>query len=110
MTVAQGDSPYLYLTTTGWKTGQPHQIEIWFVAHKGQYYLVAETRDKAHWVQNIRRHSAVTFRVEGKTFQGTGRVVDPAQEPGLAAEVRALMDAKYDWSDGVIVELSPSSY
>ncbi len=103
------DSPYLYLTTRGWKTGHPHEIEIWYVPCRGKYYLVAETRDKAHWVQNIRQNSAVSVRVEGQTFQGAGRVVDPAQEPDLAAEVRALMDAKYEWSDGLIVELSPSA-
>ncbi len=109
MTEEHRDSPYLYLTTTGWKTGNPHQIEIWYVAHKGHYYLVAETRDKAHWVQNIRYHPAVSVRVEGQTFEAIGRVVDPVREPELATEIRALMDVKYDWSDGVIVELSPST-
>ncbi len=108
MAEAPGDSPYLYVTTTGWKSGSPHQVEIWYVAHKGRYYIVAETRDKAHWVQNIRHNPAVTVKVEGRTFHGTGRIVDPAQEPELAAAVRALMDTKYEWSDGTIVELAPS--
>jgi deazaflavin-dependent oxidoreductase (nitroreductase family) len=100
--------PYLYLTSLGWETGNPHQIEIWFVAHQGRYYLVSEMREGSHWVQNIRHNPAVTFRVGERTFQGTGQVVDPAQEPQLAAEVSALMDAKYDWSDGLIVELTPA--
>ncbi len=100
--------PYLYLTSLGWKTGNPHPIEIWFVAHQGRYYLVSEMREKSHWVRNIRHNPAVTFRVGERTFQGTGRVVDPAQEPQLAAQVSALMDAKYDWSDGLIVELTPT--
>ncbi len=103
------DPNFLYLTTRGWKSAKAHEIEIWYVSYQGKYYLVAETRDKAHWVQNIRHHAAVTFRVEGTTFEGTGHVVDPVVEPALAAEVRALMDAKYEWSDGVIVELSPAS-
>jgi hypothetical protein len=38
----------------------------------------------------------------------TGRVVLPESEPDLAAVVRKLMDAKYQWSDGLIVELKPS--
>ncbi len=103
------NSSFLYLTTTGWKTQKPHQIEIWYVARKGRYYLVAETRDKAHWVQNIRHNPAITVQVEGRTFKGSGRVIDPIQEPDLAAEVCALMDAKYEWSNGLIVELSPTS-
>ncbi|MBP8972502.1 MAG: nitroreductase family deazaflavin-dependent oxidoreductase [Anaerolineae bacterium] len=98
---------YLYLTTTGWRSGSPHRIEIWFVAHDGRYYLVSEKREQSHWVQNIRRNPAVTFHVEDKAFAGTGRIVDPAQEPELAAAVSALMDAKYEWSDGLIVELAP---
>jgi deazaflavin-dependent oxidoreductase (nitroreductase family) len=101
--------PYLYVTTTGWKTGNPHTIEIWFVAHDGQFYIVSEHRERSHWVQNIRHRPAITFRVGDRQFQGRGRVVDPAAEPELAAAVSALMDAKYDWSDGLIVELRPES-
>jgi deazaflavin-dependent oxidoreductase (nitroreductase family) len=99
---------FLYLTTTGWKTNSPHEIEIWFVPHNARYYLVSEGRERAHWVQNIWHNPAISFRVADQTFSGTGRTVDPAQEPQLAAEVAALMDAKYDWSDGLIVELAPS--
>ena len=28
-------------------------------------------------------------------------------EPALAAAVKALFDAKYGWSDGLVVELTP---
>lgn len=101
--------PHLYVTTTGWKTGNPHTIEIWFVAHNGRYYIVSEHRERAHWVQNIRRNPAITFCVGDQHFQGRGRIIDAATEPDLAAAVCALMDAKYDWSDGLIVELQPES-
>jgi hypothetical protein len=30
------------------------------------------------------------------------------REPRLAATVKALFDAKYGWSDGLIVELKPA--
>jgi deazaflavin-dependent oxidoreductase (nitroreductase family) len=99
---------FLYLTTTGWRTGNPHSIEIWFVGYDGRYYLVSEMRERSHWVQNIQRKPVVTFRVGETTFRGTGRVVDRAAEPELARAVCALMDAKYEWSDGLIVELSPA--
>ncbi|NLF78022.1 MAG: nitroreductase family deazaflavin-dependent oxidoreductase [Chloroflexi bacterium] len=100
---------YAYVTTTGWKSGNPHTIEIWFVAYDGRYYIVSEHRERSHWVQNIRRNPAIAFRVGDRHFRGRGRVVDPAAEPELAAAVCALMDAKYDWSDGLIVELHPES-
>jgi deazaflavin-dependent oxidoreductase (nitroreductase family) len=98
---------FLYLTTTGWKSGKPHQIEIWFVSHGACYYLVSEMRERAHWVQNIQRNSAIHFRVGDNSYVGSGRVIDNAAEPDLAAAVSAKMDAKYEWSDGLIVELCP---
>lgn len=100
---------YLYLTTTGRKSGNPHEIEIWFVAHDGAYYLVSEKRDRADWVQNILHNPAITFRVAEQTFRGAGRTVDPAAEPALAEAVSALMDTKYNWSAGLIVELKPAN-
>lgn len=97
---------YLYLTTTGHKTGNPHEIEIWFAGFGGRWYLVSEMRERAHWVQNIQRSPAVTFRVGDRSYQGTARAIDPAAEPDLAAQARALMDAKYGWSEGLIIELA----
>jgi deazaflavin-dependent oxidoreductase (nitroreductase family) len=99
---------FLYLTSTGWKTGHPHTIEIWFVAYEARYYVVSELRERSHWVRNIRHNPAVIFRVSETTFEGTGRIVDPVAEPELAAAIAARMDAKYEWSDGLIVELSPA--
>lgn len=100
---------YLYLTTTGHISGNPHEIEIWYVFHDGAYYLVSERRERSHWVQNIRHEPNITFRLGNATFDGTGRVVVDADEPQLAAAVCELMDAKYGWSDGLIVELKPCS-
>ena len=96
---------FLYLTTTGWKSGNPHEIEIWFVKNNGAYYLISEHSERSHWVKNIRHNPTISFWVGGEHYQGQGRAVDPAAEPELAAEISILMAAKYDWSDGLIVEL-----
>ncbi len=98
---------FCYVTTTGWKSGKPHEIEIWFVSHAGAYYIVAEGREKAHWVQNIRHNPIISVRVGDKTYQGKGRAIDRNAEPELATAVAAKMEAKYEWSDGLIVELRP---
>lgn len=105
----QPEPQFIYVTSTGWKTGNPHEIEIWFVQHEACYYIVSEHRERSHWVQNIRRNPAVTFRLDGITHHGQGRVVDAQAEPELAQAVSVLMDAKYDWSNGLIVELCPES-
>lgn len=102
------DLPYLYLTSTGWKSGSPHRIEIWFVAYNGAFYIVAERRERSHWVQNIRHNPSVTFEVGDQTYTGIGRLIDNAAEPDLAAAVSKLMDDKYGWSSGLIVELKPA--
>ena len=107
---AANQPQFLYLTTRGWKSGKPHHIEIWFVPYKNRFYMVAEHREKTHWVQNIQHDPAVTFSVGSKdapAIKGTGRVISREAEPELAGAVSALMEAKYEWSDGLIVELKP---
>jgi deazaflavin-dependent oxidoreductase (nitroreductase family) len=98
---------YLYLTTTGRVTGRPREIEIWFTEHGGHFYLVAE-RERANWVRNIESQSQVKVLVGETEFNAIARVVHNEREPQLAAAVKALFDAKYDWSDGLIVELTPA--
>ena len=98
---------FLYLTTIGWKTGKQHRIEIWFVEHNKRYYLVSERRKHAHWVQNIMHNPKVLFTVGHDTFEGTGRIVNPDKESNSAAEVSKLMETKYGWDYGLIVELIP---
>jgi len=98
---------YLYLTTTGRVTGQPREIEIWFTKHGGHLYLVAE-RESANWVRNIQSQPQVKVRLGGAEFNAVARIVHNDREPQLAATVKALFDAKYGWSDGLIAELTPA--
>jgi deazaflavin-dependent oxidoreductase (nitroreductase family) len=98
---------FLYLTTTGRKTGKPHKIEIWFVARDGKYYLVSERGGRSHWVQNLESDQKISFSVGKDAYRGRGRAIDRKKEPELAAKVAALMNAKYKWSGGLIVELAP---
>ena len=99
---------FLYLTTTGRKTGKPHKVEIWFVAGDGKYYLVSERGGRSHWVQNLESDPKISFSVGKDTYRGRGRAIDRKKEPELAAKVAALMNAKYKWSEGLIVELAPT--
>ena len=49
----------------------------------------------------------VEVRVGDRQFDATARVVHDDREPELTACVKALSDAKYGWSDGLVVELTP---
>jgi deazaflavin-dependent oxidoreductase (nitroreductase family) len=109
--MSEAEEIFLYLTTVGRKSGLPRQIEIWFVQHAERYYVVAERREQAHWVQNIQQAPRVQFSVGRRDDRGAVLPLSAAQarlvaddEP-IAVQVRALMDAKYGWSDGLIVEL-----
>jgi len=99
---------YLYLTTTGRRTGRPREIEIWFTKRGGRYYLVAEHRERAHWVQNLRAAPRVAVRVGRRSFPAHARAVDARSEPELARAVRKLSEKKYGWGNGLVVELDPA--
>jgi deazaflavin-dependent oxidoreductase (nitroreductase family) len=98
---------YLYLTTTGRRTGRPREIEIWFTERDGRFYLIAEHGEAAGWIRNLRAKPEVSVRVAGRTFAARARVVDAAAEPELWRDVRARSEAKYGWGDGLVVELRP---
>ena len=64
---------YLYLTTTGRVTSQPHEIEIWFTEHGGHFYFVDE-RESANCVRNIQSQPQVKVRVGDAEFNAIARV------------------------------------
>ena len=99
--------PFLYLTTTGRRTGQPREIEIWFTERAGRYYVIAEHGERAQWVRNVRAQPRVSVRVAGRQFTGHARVVDMRAESSLVGVVRSLSERKYGWGEGLVVELTP---
>jgi deazaflavin-dependent oxidoreductase (nitroreductase family) len=101
----KSEPQFLYLNTSGWRTGRQHKVEIWFVEYDGRHYIISERENNAHWVQNIIHNSKVSFSVNSMTFEGVARIVDREKESELAAEVSKQMNTKYGWNKGVIVEL-----
>jgi deazaflavin-dependent oxidoreductase (nitroreductase family) len=96
------------LTTTGRRSGRPREIEIWFTQLGGRYYLVAEHRERAQWVKNLKVVPRVAVRVGRRTFGALARVVDAKAEPDLARAVKKLSEKKYGWGHGLVVELAPA--
>ena len=101
-------SPFLYLTTRGWKTGKPHPIEIWFVELEGCFYLISEQGTRAHWVQNLKRDPDVAFRVGRRDYVGAARTLESESDAQLARRVQELFQTQYGWNEGLIVELTPN--
>ena len=99
----------LYLTTIGRNTGLPREIEIWFVAFSGRFYLFAETGEAARWVKNIRHHPDVIVRIGKCQIEAVARVLDPQTDRSLWDQVAAIAKRKYGWGDGLPVEITPRS-
>ncbi|HEV8616945.1 MAG TPA: nitroreductase family deazaflavin-dependent oxidoreductase [Methylomirabilota bacterium] len=108
MSRASLKSPFLYLTTSGRRTGRPREIEIWYSAHAGRYYVIAEHGERAQWVKNLRAEPAVSVRVGRRRLAARARVLDRPRDAAACAAARARSEAKYGWGDGLVVELAPS--
>lgn len=83
---------FCYLTTTGRASGQPHRIEIWFVAHDDGAYLLSNSVE-ADWYRNLEAEPNVSLEISGERRTTTARPVDTA-DPANAV-VRPAMVAKY---------------
>ena len=100
--------PYLYLTTSGRKTGLPHEIEIWFVVHGGSFYVFAEQFHRAQWVRNIARNPRVRVRVGDSDLEASAVALDQTRDAAEWVAVQGLARAKYGWGDGLPVRITPS--
>jgi deazaflavin-dependent oxidoreductase (nitroreductase family) len=91
------DARLYYVTTTGRRTGRPHEVEIWCVAVGDALYLMAGSGERSDTIRNARVSPAVTVRVGSETRAATASFVpDPAED----AAVRAAMVAKYETAPG----------
>ncbi len=92
-----GTEQYCYLTTTGRRTGQPHEIEIWFAAAGDTIYLMNGGTQRppgaSDWVLNAQANPSVRVRIRGESFIGELRTVpfDSAEHD----RARDLLVAKY---------------
>jgi deazaflavin-dependent oxidoreductase (nitroreductase family) len=101
---------YLYLTTTGRTTGLAREIEIWFVAHAGRFYILAEHFHRTQWVKNIFANPQVRVRINEREFAATARVLDEHNDAPLYELAQRLEREKYGWGDGLPVEITPAEH
>jgi deazaflavin-dependent oxidoreductase (nitroreductase family) len=98
MLEAVADEDFAYVTTTGRRTGRPHEIEIWFGLRDGVVYLLSGGGACADWVRNLLADPRVRLRIGSLEMPARARVVEDADEDAMA---RRLLAAKYQgWSEG----------
>ena len=83
-----------YLTTTGRRSGRPHEIEIWFGVIGETLYLICGNGPTADWYLNLVADPGVLLRIEGETRRGRASVVGDPEERRRVGDV---MGAKYVW-------------
>lgn len=86
------DDDFCYLTTRGRRTGNPHEIEIWFALESHTLYLLAGGRARSDWVRNLAAKPGVAVRVRDRTYPAVARILDDGPESELA---RRLVFEKY---------------
>src|SRR5260370_5556893 len=107
MTGGLADLSVLYLTTIGRTTGVARQIEIWFVAAGGKFYILAEHARRAQWVRNIEQNPRVHVRIGVEDRAATARLLDETADRETWSMAQELARRKYGWADGLPVEITP---
>jgi deazaflavin-dependent oxidoreductase (nitroreductase family) len=79
------------LTHVGRKTGQQHEVTIWFLVDGDLVYLVTADR-RRQWVQNVLAWPGIELRMGGETFHGDAKPVTDAEEIRRVIE---LLKRKY---------------
>jgi deazaflavin-dependent oxidoreductase (nitroreductase family) len=99
------NNQYLYLTTVGRTTGEPRQIDIWFIQSQGKFYVLAEHFHRAQWVKNIASNPRVHVRVGDQEFEATARSLHEQNDRETWQTAQRLSLEKYGWGDGLPVEI-----
>lgn len=92
-----------YVTTKGRRTGNPHEVEIWFGVVDDTLYLISGNGPKADWYRNALANPDVTVRIDADTRAGVVRAVTDGAERRSVGE---LMGEKYPWDGDASIGLT----
>lgn len=88
---------YCYLATRGRKSGNPHEIEIWFVVDKYTLYIMSGNMEKSDWVRNLMKEPNVSIRIAGQTFPAIASLLEDKK---IEQMIRMAMAIKYNEWEG----------
>jgi deazaflavin-dependent oxidoreductase (nitroreductase family) len=86
---------YCYLTTTGRRSGQEHEIEMWYAREGDTLYLLAGAGRSSDWVRNIESDHRVAVRLGDERRDAVARVLDATKDADEAERARDLVFDKY---------------
>jgi deazaflavin-dependent oxidoreductase (nitroreductase family) len=67
------------LTHYGRKTGQPHQVTIWF-AVDGETLYIGTANANRNWVKNVQKTPRIRMTIGGESFEGSARFLSERTE------------------------------
>lgn len=100
---AHADVENCYVTTKGRRTGNTHEVEIWFGVVDDTLYLISGTGPNADWYRNALANPSVTVLINRDTRAGSARAVTDEVERRSVGE---LMGAKYPWDGDASIGLT----
>ena len=71
------------LTHLGRKTGNPHEVTIWFVLDGDRLYIATANANR-QWVRNVQKTPKIRLSIAGETFEGNARFLTDHAEHGRA--------------------------
>jgi len=76
------------LTHYGRKTGEPHEVTIWFVLDDDKLYIGTANVNR-QWVRNVQKTPKIRLSIGGGTFDGNARfLTDRAEHERAMAAIR----------------------
>jgi deazaflavin-dependent oxidoreductase (nitroreductase family) len=76
------------LTHYGRKTGNPHEVTIWFVLDGDRLYIGTANVSR-QWVRNVQKTPQVKLSIGSESFEGTARfLTDRAEHERAMAAIR----------------------
>ena len=95
------------VVTTGRRTGNPHEIEIWFGVDDDTMYLISGNGPGADWYRNALANPDVVVELAGETHRGIARDVT---DPDERRRVGDLMGDKYRWDGDASIGLTRQAW
>lgn len=98
----QNGTTILILTTTGRRSGQPHQHPLIFRQHGDAYLVVASkggAPEQPNWYRNIEATPDVEVQIKGDRFAARARTATPEEKPQLWQEMLEAWPAYADYQE-----------
>ncbi|MEM9615662.1 MAG: nitroreductase family deazaflavin-dependent oxidoreductase [Actinomycetota bacterium] len=97
--------PHAYLTTIGRRSGEPHEIEIWWAFVDGVVYMISGGGDASDWVRNLQAEPTAAIRVGDTSIAVRARfeLTDDERTSAGGALAGKYRPGESSWRDGFLV-------